>query len=158
MKVKIKKSTGRIAAISKFSTRVGVKLLENAQLPFLASIGAGGADLKSAEAVIIAPQERHLIQTGVCAEIPQGMLGFVMGRSGNTIKRGLHVALGLIDSDYRGAIGVMAFNQSDKPIEINIGDRVAQMIVMPYPNIEFVEVDELSTTERGEGGYGSTGR
>jgi dUTP pyrophosphatase len=81
-----------------------------------------------------------------------------MGRSGNTIKKGLHVALGLVDEDYRSTIGVMAFNQSSDAISFAKGDRVAQMVILPYPKVEFVEVDELSNSDRGDGGYGSTGR
>jgi dUTP pyrophosphatase len=108
--------------------------------------------------VTIQPNERVLIPTGVAMEIPDGHFCYVMGRSGNTIKKGLHVALGTIDSDYIGEIGVMAFNQSGEVISFAKGDRVAQMVILPYPKVEFVEVDELSDTERGTGGYGSTGK
>jgi dUTP pyrophosphatase len=81
-----------------------------------------------------------------------------MGRSGNTIKKGLHVALGLVDEDYRGEIGVVAFNQSSDAISFAKGDRVAQMVILPYPKVTFIETEMLSDTERGTGGYGSTGK
>ena len=127
-------------------------------MPIYSTKGAAGADLHASESVTLQPNERKLIKTGVSIELPEGHLCFVMGRSGNTIKKGLHVALGLVDEDYRGEIGVMAFNQSGEVISFAKGDRVAQMVILPYPKVEFVEVDELSETERGTGGYGSTGK
>lgn len=102
--------------------------------------------------------QRALLHTGISVELPQGYGAFVMGRSGNTIKRGLLVALGLIDSDYRGEIGVMAFNTTDKKMIIQQGDRIAQLVIMPTPQIVLEEVDELSDTQRGNDGFGSTGR
>lgn len=139
------------------SLNVCVKLEKDATLPYQATCGSAGADLSCNKAVVIKPKERCLIETGVSMEIPCGHLAFVIGRSGNTINKGLHVALGLIDSDYRGNIGVMAFNQSDKEIAVKNGDRIGQIVILPVPQINFIEVDELSKTERGEGGYGSTG-
>ena len=138
--------------------KVKIKLSKDAQMPTYGSEGAAGLDLYTTEDVTLQPNERKLIKTGVSLEIPEGHFCYVMGRSGNTIKKGLHVALGLVDEDYRGEIGVMAFNQSNEPIEFKKGDRVAQMVIMPYPKVEFVEVNELSDTERGTGGYGSTGK
>ena len=115
-------------------------------------------DLRASEEVELKAGEFKLIPLGVAMEIPDGHFCYVMGRSGNTIKKGLHVALGLVDEDYRSTIGVMAFNQSSDAISFAKGDRVAQMVILPYPKVEFVEVDELSDTERGTGGYGSTGK
>lgn len=140
---------------------VKVKLSPNVNktyMPIYSTKGAAGADLYASESLILKPNERKLIKTGVSIELPEGHLCYVMGRSGNTIKKGLHVALGLVDEDYRGEIGVMAFNQSGEAISFAKGDRVAQMVILPYPKVEFVEVDELSDTERGAGGYGSTGK
>jgi dUTP pyrophosphatase len=140
---------------------VKVKLSPNVNktyMPTYSTKGAAGADLYASESVTLQPNERKLIKTGVSIELPEGHLCYVMGRSGNTIKKGLHVALGLVDEDYRGEIGVMAFNQSDEVISFAKGDRVAQMVILPYPKVEFVEVGELSDTERGTGGYGSTGK
>jgi dUTP pyrophosphatase len=130
----------------------------DAKMPTYGTSGAAGLDLYASADVTIQPNERMLIPTGVAMEIPEGHFCYVMGRSGNTIKKGLHVALGLVDEDYRGEIGVMAFNQSDEVISFAKGDRVAQMVILPYPKVEFVEADELSDTERGTGGYGSTGK
>lgn len=138
--------------------KVKIKLSKDAHMPTYGTRGAAGLDLYASTDVTIQPNERMLIPTGVAMEIPDGHFCYVMGRSGNTIKKGLHVALGTIDSDYIGEIGVMAFNQSDEVISFAKGDRVAQMVILPYPKIEFVEVDELSDTERGTGGYGSTGK
>ena len=141
--------------------RVKVKLSADVNKTFIptnATDGSAGADVYASESVTIQPNERKLIKTGVSIELPEGYLCYVMGRSGNTIKKGLHVALGLVDSDYRGEIGVMAFNQSDEPIYFKKGDRVAQLVILPYPKITFEDVRELSETERGTGGYGSTGK
>lgn len=129
-----------------------------AVIPTYASIGASGLDLTAIDLVLIKPGERTLLRTGISIELPQGYGAFVMGRSGNTIKRGLLVALGLIDSDYRGEIGVMAFNTTDKKMIIQQGDRIAQLVIMPTPQIDLEEVDELSDTQRGNDGFGSTGR
>lgn len=147
---------GQIESVSKFDKKVRIKLIDGGELPCIMTAGAGGADLKAIADYEILPGERVLIKTGVCTEIPSGYLAFVMGRSGNTIKRGLHIALGLIDSDYRGEIGALAFNLSSDTIQIQKGDRIAQMIILPYPHIEFEESDELTETDRGVGGYGST--
>lgn len=138
--------------------KVKIKLSKDAHMPTYGTSGAAGLDLYASADVTIQPNERMLIPTGIAMEIPESHFCYVMGRSGNTIKKGLHVALGTIDSDYIGEIGVMAFNQSDEVLSFAKGDRVAQMVILPYPKVEFVEVDELSDTERGTGGYGSTGK
>lgn len=138
--------------------KVKIKLSKDAHIPTYGTSGAAGLDLYASADVTIQPNERMLIPTGVAMEIPEGHFCYVMGRSGNTIKKGLHVALGLVDEDYRSTIGVMAFNQSGETISFAKGDRVAQMVILPYPKVELVKVDELSDTERGTGGYGSTGK
>ena len=138
--------------------KVKIKLSKDAQMPTYGSEGAAGLDLYTIEDVTLQPNERKLIKTGVSLEIPEGHFCYVMGRSGNTIKKGLHVALGLVDEDYRGEIGVMAFNQSNEPIEFKNGDRVAQMVILPYPKVTFKEANDLSQTERADGGYGSSGK
>ena len=140
MKVKIKKTN------------------KSAVVPAYASTGASGLDLTAIDLQILEPGQRALLHTGIRVELPQGYGAFVMGRSGNTIKRGLLVALGLIDSDYRGEIGVMAFNTTDKKMIIQQGDRIAQLVIMPTPQIQIEETNELTDTNRGTGGFGSTGR
>lgn len=137
---------------------VKIKLSKDAHIPTYGTSGAAGLDLYASADVTIQPNERMLIPTGVAMEIPEGHFGYVMGRSGNTIKKGMIVALGLVDEDYRGEIGVMAFNQSNEAVSFAKGDRVAQMVILPYPKVEFNEVEELSKTERGTGGYSSTGK
>ncbi len=128
-----------------------------AVIPTYASIGASGLDLTAIDLVVINPGERTLLRTGISIELPQGYGALVMGRSGNTIKRGLLVALGLIDSDYRGEIGVMAFNATNQKMIIQQGDRIGQLVIIPTPQILPKETSELSNTERGNGGFGSTG-
>lgn len=138
---------------------VKIKKTNNlAVIPTYASIGASGLDLTAIDLTIINPGERTLLRTGISIEIPQGYGALVMGRSGNTIKRGLFVALGLIDSDYRGEIGVMAFNTTNKKMIIQQGDRIGQLVIMPTPQIQIEETNELTDTNRGTGGFGSTGR
>jgi dUTP pyrophosphatase len=144
--------------MKQLTMKVNIKLSKDAQMPTYGTSGAAGLDLYASADVTIQPNERMLIPTGVAMEIPEGHFCYVMGRSGNTIKKGMIVALGTIDSDYIGDIGVMAFNQSCEAISFAKGDRVAQMVILPYPKVEFVEVDELSETDRGEGGFGSTGK
>lgn len=137
---------------------VKIKLSKDAHIPTYGTSGAAGLDLYASADVTIQPNERMLIPTGVAMEIPEGHFCYVMGRSGNTIKKGMIVALGLVDEDYRGEIGVMAFNQSNEAVSFAKGDRVAQMVILPYPKVEFNEVEELSKTERGTCGYSSTGK
>ena len=128
-----------------------------AVIPAYASSGASGLDLTAIDLVIINPGERKLLRTGIAIELPQGYGAFVMGRSGNTIKRGLVVALGLVDSDYRGEMGVMAFNTTDKKMIIQQCDRIAQLVIMPTPQTQIEETNELTDTSRGVNGFGSTG-
>lgn len=137
---------------------VKVKLENGAILPTFGTTGAAGADLYALTDVTLNPGERMIIQTGVSMEIPEGYFCFVTGRSGNTIKKGLHVALGTIDCDYRGNIGVISFNLSNEVISFKKGDRVAQLIMLPYISPYYIIVDELSETDRNTGGYGSTGK
>ena len=136
---------------------VKVKLENGAILPTFGTTGAAGADLYALTDVTLNPGERMIIPTGVSMEIPEGHFCFVTGRSGNTIKKGLHVALGTIDYDYRGNIGVISFNLSNEVISFKKGDRVAQLIMLPYISPDYIIVDELSETDRNTGGYGSTG-
>ena len=99
------------------------------------------------------------INTGICVEIPNGYFGAIFARSGLATKRGLRPAncVGVIDSDYRGEVIVALHNDTEKSESIHVGDRIAQLVILPYLPVEFEEVDELSNTDRGEGGFGSTG-
>lgn len=139
-----------------------MRVRENAVIPKQATEGSAGYDLCACiEApVTIEPGKRVVFPSGLAAEIPSGTAGFVFTRSGLGIKKGIHVTngVGVIDSDYRGEIHVGLHNLSDEPYTVQPGERIAQMIIMPYfaPMIE--EVTSLSETDRGAGGFGSTGK
>lgn len=137
------------------------KLSEKAVVPKYASPFAAGADLYACldESVEIPPHETKLIKTGLSFEIPEGTVGLVYARSGLATKRGLAPAnkVGVIDSDYRGEIMVALHNQGEVNQTVENGERVAQFVLTPYIVAKFEEADELSSTSRGEGGFGSTG-
>ena len=137
------------------------KLKEAAVLPKYGSAEAAGADLYACldEAVTIEPGATVLIPTGLAMEMPQGYVGLIYARSGLATKAGLAPAnkVGVVDSDYRGEIMVALHNHSDKPATVNAEERVAQMVFTPYVAAEFAVVGGLDTTDRGAGGFGSTG-
>ncbi len=131
-----------------------------AQIPAYAQPGDAGADLRSAEALVIGPGERALVSTGVRFALPEGYVAFVVPRSGLAVKHGISVvnSPGTIDAGYRGEIKVPLINHDlHDSFEIAPGDRIAQLIVMPVSRAVFVPVAELSESVRGEGGFGSTG-
>lgn len=134
---------------------------EGLPLPAYATAGSSASDLLAAIAqpVILAPNERKLIPTGLAFAIPEGYEGQVRSRSGLTLKQGLVVAngVGTIDSDYRGELGVILHNISDAPVTIERGMRIAQFVIAPYTTAQWAVVNELPETARGEGGFGSTG-
>ncbi len=138
------------------------KLNENAVIPTYGSEFSAGADLYALaeEPIVIAPHTTVLVHTGVAMEIPTGYVGLVFARSGLATKRALAPAnkVGVIDSDYRGEIMVALHNHSEEPKTIENGERIAQLVLVPYISADFDEVDELSDTVRGDGGFGSTGR
>lgn len=140
---------------------LNVKLLsDNAVLPENAYAGDAGIDLRATEALVLRPFERALIPTGLAMAIPEGYAGFVLPRSGSAIKQGLSLvnSPGLIDSGYRGEIKCIAINlDPQNDISIQVGDRVAQLVVMKVENLQLMQVDELDVTQRGEGGFGSSG-
>ena len=144
------------------STPVAVKKLrEGAKLPTYGSAFAAGADLYACldTPVTIQPHETVLVPTGLSFEIPAGWAGMIHARSGLATKRHLAPAnkVGVIDSDYRGEVMVSLHNHSNQPQTVDPGERIAQMVIMPYLAAEFFEADELSDTVRGAGGFGSTG-
>ena len=137
------------------------KLSEEAVLPTYGSEYAAGADLYScSEKVDIAAGETVLIHTGIAIELPVGYVGLVYARSGLASKRGLAPAnkVGVIDCDYRGEIMVALHNHGTETQTVEKGERIAQLVIAPYFTADFCEVEELSDTVRGEGGFGSTGR
>ncbi len=136
------------------------KLHADAILPTYGSADAAGADLCSIEEVSIAPGETKLIHTGLAMAIPQGYGGFIFARSGLATKRGLAPAnkVGVIDADYRGEIMVALYNQSQSEQTVEKGERVAQLVLLACPQAQFTLCEDLDSTDRGEGGFGSTGR
>ncbi len=137
------------------------KLSENATVPTYGSPYSAGADLYAVceNAVEISAGQTVLIHTGIALEIPQGYAGLVYARSGLATKKGLAPAnkVGVIDADYRGEVMVALHNHSDKTQTVENGERVAQLVIAPFLSAEFEEADELTDTERGTGGFGSTG-
>lgn len=130
-------------------------------LPSYARPGDAGLDLLAAEDISLQPGERAAVPTGIAVAIPEGHAGFVHARSGKALKEGLAIANapGLIDSGYRGEIKVIVVNlDPSSAIDIKRGEKLAQLVVQPVESVELQEVDELPSSERGEGGFGSTGR
>lgn len=138
------------------------KLRANAKLPTRGSAQAAGYDLYAClEAdLTIAPHTTAPVPTGLAVAIPDGYFAAVFARSGLAAREGLRPAncVGVCDSDYRGEYMVMLHNDTDQPRTVQSGDRIAQMVVLPYLEVSFREVDALDETERGSGGFGSTGR
>lgn len=137
------------------------KLDERATIPSYGSEYAAGFDLYAIldEELTIKPHETFLVKTGLSMEIPEGYAGMIFARSGLATKKGLAPAnkVGVVDSDYRGEVMVAIHNHSNENQTISHGERIAQMVIMPFYKAEFIEVEELSDTKRGTGGFGSTG-
>ena len=145
------------------------KTMPVAKIPEIGSLGAAGYDLCAVldESIdregyvmtFIEPGETKMIHTGLKVAIPMGYCGLIFARSGLASKRGLRPAncVGVIDSDYRGEIVVALHNDSNEVQNIYNGDRIAQLVVVPHARVDFVEVDKLDCTDRGIGGFGSTG-
>lgn len=130
-------------------------------MPTYATSQSAGMDLRAnlEEPIVLHPMERRLIPTGLHIALPEGYEAQVRPRSGLALKHGLTVlnAPGTIDADYRGEIGVVLINLSQEDFTINDGERIAQLVVARYEQVEFSLVETLDETERGEGGYGHTG-
>lgn len=130
-------------------------------LPAPASPGSAGADLRAAvpEDLVIRPGERILVPTGLVLEIPPGHEGQIRPRSGLALEHGLTLANppGTVDSDYRGEVRVILIHLGDAPVTLRRGDRIAQLVVARVEAVEWEEADELEGSDRGEGGFGSTG-
>ena len=131
-----------------------------AQLPAYAHPGDAGADLVSTEALRLEPGQRALVGTGVRIALPDGYVAFVVPRSGLAARHGITIvnSPGTVDAGYRGEIKVSLLNtDASQAYDVAVGDRIAQVIIMPVPRVRFVAVDELPDSARGEGGFGSTG-
>lgn len=143
--------------------KVEVKIINKSShdLPDYETSGSAGMDLRANldEKFILNPFERSAIPTGLFIELPQGYEAQIRPRSGLSLKTGLSIpnSPGTIDSDYRGEIKVIVANLSNEIVEINHGDRIAQMVLAKYERVNWTEVDNIGSTERGTGGFGSTG-
>jgi dUTP pyrophosphatase len=134
-----------------------VKLLrQNSKAPQRATAGAAGYDLYAAESKVITKGERSLVSTGVALAIPAGHYGRIAPRSGLSVK-GIDVGAGVIDCDYRGEVKALLINNGKDDFEVLEGDRIAQLLVTKVETPDIVVVDDLNSTTRGEGGFGSTG-
>ena len=147
--------------MTKDTINLPIKRLDpTVELPTYAYEGDAGLDLRANEDVTLAPHERRLVSTGLAVAIPEGYAGFVQPRSGLALREGLSMANtpGLIDSHYRGELKVCAVNLDDeRPITISRGERIAQLVIQRVPVVTLVEVEELDETDRGSGGFGSSG-
>lgn len=131
-----------------------------AQVPAYAHPGDAGVDLISTEALRLEPGQRALVGTGVRIALPDGYVAFVVPRSGLAARHGITIvnSPGTVDAGYRGEIKVSLLNtDASQAYDVAVGDRIAQVIIMPVPRVRFVAVDELPDSARGEGGFGSTG-
>ena len=143
--------------------KIAVKKLDDrAVLPSYGSDFSAGADLYAVldEELVIEPNQTKLIKTGLAMEIPEGYGGFIYARSGLASKRGLAPAnkVGVVDADYRGEIMVALHNHSAVAQTVAVGERIAQLVIAPFLKAEFELCEELGETQRGAGGFGSTGR
>lgn len=143
------------------TVKVRVKRLSpDAKIPKVARKGDVAFDLYSMIDYELRPRERFAVPTGIAVEIPPGYEGQVRPRSGLALKEGVTVlnTPGTIDSGYRGEVRTIMINHNEESFKITKGMRISQLAIRPVPEVDFIEVDELSETERGEGGFGSTGR
>lgn len=131
------------------------------QLPTYATVGSAGMDLKAntSEPITLKPMERYLFPTGIYIQLPEGYEAQIRPRSGLAVKYGITVtnAPGTVDADYTGEVGVSLINLSNETFVIQPGERIAQMVIAKYEKIDWKEVTTLDETERGSGGFGSTG-
>lgn len=140
-----------------------IKIINNSQhpLPNYETIASAGMDLRAniTESIVLKPLERALVKTGLFIELPIGFEAQVRPRSGLAFKKGITVlnSPGTVDADYRGEIGVILVNLSNEEFIIENGERIAQLIIAKHERAEWIEVEELTETSRGEGGFGSTG-
>ena len=133
------------------------KLDPNAKLPSYANTHDAGMDLYSSQTIILSPGKRIAVPTGIAVAIPSGYVGLIWDKSGIALKAGLKTLGGVIDSGYRGEIGIIIHNTSDTSYTIEAGKKIAQMLIQPVEQKEIIEVDSLDETKRGDGGFGSTG-
>jgi dUTP pyrophosphatase len=137
---------------------ISVKLLENnAKMPTRANVNDAGWDLYSTINTIIPSKQRKTVNTGIALEMPEHMAGLIWPRSGLSVKRGIDVLAGVVDSGYRGEIMVSLYNTSDENVSISRGDRIAQIIFQEVPRIMMINQEGLGSSQRGCKGFGSSG-
>jgi dUTP pyrophosphatase len=138
--------------------QIRVKRLDKEiELPDFARQDDAAIDLRSAEEGTLEPMEKKVFKTGLAIAIPKGYAGLVWDRSGMAAKHSVHTMAGVIDSGYRGELGVVLINLGKEPFKVERGMRIAQLLFHPILNVKIQEAEELDETERGEGGFGSTG-
>lgn len=136
-----------------------VKLLNsNAVVPTRGTTGSAGLDISSSENTEIPPRKWKAVSTGISIGVPSDCYARIAPRSGLAYKYGIDVFAGVIDSDYTGEVKVILMNNGDEPFKVNIGERIAQIIFEKIFTNDLVEVEELNSTQRGSGGFGSTGK
>jgi dUTP pyrophosphatase len=148
----------KITNLSKVEMSLRIKkLTQDAILPTRGSSGAVGYDLYSTDEVVIPPTHRALVGSGVAMVLPPGVYGRVAPRSGLAVKHGIQVGAGVVDPDYTGEVKVVLFNHGDKDFEVKKGDRIAQLVLERCETPPVEEVGAVEETDRGAGGFGSTG-
>ena len=137
---------------------IKIKLLDkDLELPSFAYEGDAAFDMRASHDAVLAPGEMKLIKTGLAMAIPKGFRGIVKDRSGLAAKHGLETAAGVIDAGYRGEVGIVMRNHGSEEFAVEKGMRIAQMKIEEVPIMSLVEVDDLDDSQRGEGGFGSSG-
>ncbi|MBS1717204.1 MAG: dUTP diphosphatase [Armatimonadetes bacterium] len=141
------------------SEKVGIKRLRDVPLPKYQTSGSAGLDLVCAEKVSLAPMERAMVPTGISISLPEGFEAQVRPRSGLAAKYGLSMvnSPGTIDQDYRGEISIILINLGSEVVKLEVGERIAQLVVAPIVKADWIESEDLDATSRGTGGFGSTG-
>lgn len=138
---------------------ISVQLLDNnAKMPTRANINDAGWDLYSTSEVVIPPKQRKTVNTGIALQMPEHMAGLIWPRSGLSVKQGIDVLAGVVDSGYRGEIMVCLYNTSDEDVIIHIGDRIAQIIFQEVPRVTMEVQNTLGSSQRGDNGFGSSGK
>ena len=133
------------------------KLDKEAKLPAYAMPGDAGMDFFTNEEKVLKPGERHLFSTGIKIAVPEGHVGLVWDKSGLAVKKGLTTMAGVVDEGYRGEVKILAINLSEEDIKIDKHSKIAQMLIQRKETVDIEEVKKLEETERGDGGFGSTG-
>lgn len=145
-------------SLGRFVKKIPEVNCEKENLPSKKYLDDAGHDIKSAEDVTISPNESYLISTQLKMKIPKNHVGLIWSRSGLAVKNNIECGAGCIDATYRGEIKVLLRNFGSEPFIINKGDRIAQMLILPISILKYQEVEEIDSTERGEDGFGSTGK